>query len=54
MQSTIEGLISNMISVFDRSLWAIQWWVRQEIVDDDPCDVETLFPNSNDQNHSEK
>jgi hypothetical protein len=46
MQSTIESLISNVIFLFDRSFWAVQKWVRQEIVDDDPCDVDTVFPNA--------
>jgi hypothetical protein len=27
--------------------WKIQNWIRQEIVDDDPCDEETFFLQSN-------
>ncbi|NJO79655.1 MAG: hypothetical protein HC827_14855 [Cyanobacteria bacterium RM1_2_2] len=32
-------------SWFESFLRNMQMWVRQEIVDDDPWDVETLFPN---------
>jgi len=33
------------------SLWhSVQEWIRQEIVDDDPYDEETLFPSRKQQN----
>lgn len=32
-------------SWFETCVRKVQEWVRQEIVDDDPWDVETLFPD---------
>jgi hypothetical protein len=32
-------------SWFDSCLHKLQAWVQQEIVDDDPWDVDTLFPD---------
>jgi hypothetical protein len=35
--------ISELISIVNKVRFSIQTWIRQEIVDDDPYDVDTLF-----------
>ncbi|WAL59472.1 hypothetical protein [Thermocoleostomius sinensis] len=38
-QTFVSGLISNITQV----RFSVQNWIRREIVDDDPYDVESLF-----------
>jgi hypothetical protein len=44
MQTDVKDLLSWLDQTLMGSRRAFQLWLRQEIVDDDPCDVDTLFP----------
>jgi hypothetical protein len=37
---------SGFISFFNELIYKAKNWIRQEIVDDDPWDTETLYPDS--------
>jgi hypothetical protein len=44
--------ISKLISIVNKVRFSIQNWIRQEIVDDDPYDVDTLFDSECDSTSS--
>lgn len=45
MQTTVKSLLTRLVYSFDRAYTSVQRWARKEIVDNDPYDVETLFPS---------
>ncbi len=46
MQTDVKGLLSQLDRTLVHTRQMFQNWLRQEIVDDDPYDVETLFPET--------
>ena len=54
MQTYKGGLIPFLRSSLDWFRLSIKTWIRQEVVDDDPYDVDTLFPQDSQQNRSDQ
>lgn len=45
METFHKSVVSFLATQFNKLRHQVKWWIRREIVDNDPHDVDTLFPH---------